>query len=324
MEINNVYCIDNLEFLKQLEDESVDLIYCDILYNTGKKFKDYDDKLGTPQQAIEWYRPRLIEMKRVLKDTGNIVLQCDYNLSHYLKVEMDNIFSLNNFKNEIIWLRTKAGKTIKNNMAKDTDSLLWYSKTSKNTFNIQYTEQVSESTLKTYSKDDNDGRGLYATQPLQKPSNPTRGTIYDYVDNTGKVWKCPKKGWRMVEQKLRALENDRRLVMTGKTLRQKVYLNERKNKGKVVSNLWDDIANIGGKENVDYFSQKPKKLLERIIKSFSNEGDIVADFFCGSGTAMVVAKELNRKYIGCDINPRAVEITEQRLKELDNASLINN
>ena len=108
MELNSVYCMDNLELLKQLEDESIDLIYCDILYNTGKKFKDYDDKLGTPQQAIEWYRPRLIEMKRVLKDTGNIVLQCDYNLSHYLKVEMDNIFSLNNFKNEIIWLITNA------------------------------------------------------------------------------------------------------------------------------------------------------------------------------------------------------------------------
>ena len=74
MELNKVYCMDNLELLKQLPSESVDLIYCDILYNTGKKFKDYDDRLGTPQQAIEWYRPRLIEMKRVLKDTGSIYI----------------------------------------------------------------------------------------------------------------------------------------------------------------------------------------------------------------------------------------------------------
>ena len=103
MELNKVYNMDNLELLKQLPSESVDLIYCDILYNTGKKFKDYDDRLGTPQEAIEWYRPRLKEMKRVLKNNGNILLQMDYRLVHYLKVEMDNIFGINNFINEIIW-----------------------------------------------------------------------------------------------------------------------------------------------------------------------------------------------------------------------------
>ena len=86
IELNKVYCMDNLELLKQMDSNSVDLIYCDILYNTGKKFKDYNDNLGTPQQAMEWYEPRLIEMKRVLKDTGSIYLQCDCRLVHYLKV----------------------------------------------------------------------------------------------------------------------------------------------------------------------------------------------------------------------------------------------
>ena len=83
MEINKIYCMDNLELLKQIPDESIDLIYNDILYNTGKKFKDYDDNLGTPQEAIEWYRPRLVEMKRVLKDIGSIYLQCDCRLVQY-------------------------------------------------------------------------------------------------------------------------------------------------------------------------------------------------------------------------------------------------
>ena len=77
MELNKVYCMDNLELLKQMNDESIDLIYCDILYNTGRKFKDYDDNLGSPQEAVAWYIPRLIEMKRVLKDTGSIYLQMD-------------------------------------------------------------------------------------------------------------------------------------------------------------------------------------------------------------------------------------------------------
>ena len=187
MELNKIYCTNNLELLKQLPNESVDLIYCDILYNTGKKFKDYDDNLGTPQEAIEWYRPRLIEMKRVLKDTGNI---------------------------------------------------LFYSKSKDYIFNIQYEDATS---------------------------NKLKG--------------CKKK---MID-------------------------------------VWD-IPNINNmsKERIGYDTQKPKELLTRIIKASSNEGDIVADFFCGSGTSLVVAKELNRNYIGCDINPRAVEITNKRLDELNN------
>ena len=151
--------------------------------------------------------------------------------------------------------------------------------------------------------------------PLQKPSGPTKGTSYDYVDNNGKVWKCPKKGWRMVYSKLKELENDNRLVLTGKTLREKSYWNERINEGKISNNLWDDIRNLqsNNKEITGYDTQKPKALLERVVKAFSNEGDVVADFFCGSGTSLVVAKELGRQYIGCDISPRAIELANQRL-----------
>lgn len=317
MELNKVYCMDNLELLKQMNNESVDLIYCDILYNTGKKLKDYKDKLGTPQQAIEWYRPRLIEMKRVLKKSGNILLQCDNCLSHYLKIEMDNIFKLSNFRNEIVWVRTDGGKTIKRNMPQDLDKILWYSKSSNYTFNVVY-KPLSDKTKKTYSRNDNDGRGYYSTLPLQKPSGPTKGTSYDYVDNNGKVWKCPKKGWRMVYSKLKELENDNRLVLTGKTLREKSYWNERINEGKISNNLWDDIRNLqsNNKEITGYDTQKPKALLERVVKAFSNEGDVVADFFCGSGTSLVVAKELGRNYMGCDINPKAIEITNQRLTNI--------
>ena len=109
MDLNKVYCMDNLELLKQMNDNSVDLIYCDILYNTGKKFKDYDDRLGTPQQAIEWYRPRLIEMKRVLKETGLILLQMDYRLHPYIRIEMDNIYGIDNLVNDLIWQYSGGG-----------------------------------------------------------------------------------------------------------------------------------------------------------------------------------------------------------------------
>ena len=249
MEMNKIYCMDNLELLKQLDDESIDLIYCDILYNTGKKFRDYDDKLGTPHQAIEWYKPRLIEMKRVLKNTGSIYLQCDYRLVHYLKVEMDNIFGMGNFRNEIIWCYNSPSNETKGFLKKH-DNILRYSKTNNFKFNS------------------NDIRIPYNQETLARYKR-----------------KSPGRGDKTELNKL----------------------------GKIPEDWWVISIIKNQKEKVDYNSQKPKVLLERIIKSSSNEGDVVADFFCGSGTSMVVAKELGRQYIGCDINPRAVEITNERL-----------
>jgi adenine specific DNA methylase Mod len=143
--------MDNLELLKQLKDNSIDLIYCDVLYNTGKKFKDYEDKLGTPQQAIEWYRPRLLQMKRILKDTGSLYLQCDYRLVHYLKVEMDNIFGLNNFINEIVWCYNGGGVT-KKCFNKKHDNILLYGKSKNFTYNTQYQPYNENSAKRLLSK----------------------------------------------------------------------------------------------------------------------------------------------------------------------------
>ena len=255
IELNNTYCMDNLELMKQIDDNSVDLIYCDILYNTGKKFKDYDDNLGTPQQAIDWYKPRLIEMKRVLKENGKILLQMDYRLVHYLKVEMDNVFGINNFINEIIWYYKSPSGTAKTKLANKHDNILLYSKTKNYTINIdELREEYSEST-KLQAKNKNISFGRETT------------------------------------------------------------LND---KGKTPTDVWEiPSLNSMAKERVDYDTQKPKQLIEKIIKGFSNKDDIVADFFCGSGTTLVVAKELGRQYIGCDINPRAIEVTNERLLEIN-------
>lgn len=263
LELNKVYNMDNLELLKQMKNESVDLIYCDILYNTGKKFKDYNDNLGTPQEAIEWYKPRLIEMKRVLKDTGSIYLQCDYRLNAYLRVYMDELFGIKNFKNEIIWKYEAPTSTFKN-YPKKHDTILFYSKSDKYTFNyneslIPYKEENSR-----YNKWDDDLKQWYK----------------NYRQKDGTYKRCYKK------------------------------------QGKP-SDVFDiPFLQNNSKERVGYDTQKPKELLNKIINISSNKGDIVADFFCGSGTSLVVAKELRRQYIGCDINPRAIEITNKRLNEI--------
>lgn len=266
MELNKVYNMDNLELLKQMQDNSVDLIYCAILYNTGKKFKDYDDRLGTPFEAIEWYRPRLLEMKRVLKDTGNIYLQCDFHLNSYLRIELDNLFGMDNFVNEIIWQYPKGIKNSKNKEISNHDTIYHYSKSKSYIHNVQE-EPYTKEQLKRFKHSDENGRFYYDTR-RDKDNNKVKVKVYLKKDGTplGDVW----------------------------------YFNFEQ-----------------GKKRVGYDTQKPKALLERIIKASSNEGGVVADFFCGSGTSLVVAKELNRKYIGCDINPRAVEITNQRLNEVN-------
>ena len=253
MELNKVYNMDNLELLKQLPSNSIDLIYCDILYNTGKKFKDYDDNLGTAEEAIEWYKPRLKEMKRVLKDTGSIYLQMDYRLVHYMKVYMDKLFGIKNFRNHIIW-SYKSGGASKQNFSRKHDDILFYTKGKKYTFNIQ----------------------------------------------KEKSYMAHKYGFSNIE---------------------KFYDEEKKQwyREAITRDVWDiDIVpNKSKAQRIYYNTQKPKELLERIIKASSNEGDIVADFFCGSGTSLVVAKELGRNYIGCDINPKAIEITNNRLMEIN-------
>lgn len=262
IELNICYCLDNLELMKQIDNNSIDLIYCDILYNTGKKFKDYNDNLGTPQQAIEWYKPRLLEMKRILKNTGSIYLQCDCRLVHYLKVEMDNIFGLNNFKNDLIWCYRSAGFS-KTSYSSKHDNILFYTKSKEYTFNLEdiREKEMSEETQKRFGKEIEERGGFY----------------YGY--HNGKTYKknpySPPRDWFILN-----------------TLPQ------------------------AHSERVGYDTQKPKTLLEKIIKASSNEGDIIADFFCGSGTTGVVAKELNRKYILCDINPRAIEISEERLSKI--------
>jgi DNA modification methylase len=251
--IPRVMCraVDNLELLLSQPDESVDLIYCDILYGTGKDFMDYKDLLPMRKIIEEHYLPRLKEMHRVLKSTGSIYLQMDYRIVHWVRCLMDDIFSYGNFKNEIIWhYRTMKNDT--KSFKEKHDNILFYSKSTDYCFN----------------------------------SDDIR---IEHTEATKKRYKRAKSGFTQ---------------------------GELKDKGKIPNDVWDDcylVNNQFKRESVCYATQKPKVLIERIIKASSNKGDTVADYYLGSGTTAVVCKELNRNFIGCDINPKAIEITNARL-----------
>ena len=257
---------------------------------------------------------RLSLMRDLLASDGHIFIHCDQRVNAPLRFLLYEIFKKGNFRNEIIWQRTSAGKTVSGNLPKNCDYILWCTK-SDNYQYFGFNGELTKANIKVFSKNDNDGRGLYRTQPIIKTSNPGPATTYDYKDNNGKIWKCPKKGWRFNENRMRSLENDNRLLFTT-VISEKYYLNERMEIGRQLSNLWADISGntVGfSNENQDYPTQKPEKLLDRIIKATTNEGDIVADFFVGSGTTLAVAEKLGRKWIGSDLGRFAIHTTRKRM-----------
>lgn len=275
----------------------------------------YRDTWGKGADSfISMIYERLQLMRDLLADDGSIYVHCDQRLNSHIKFILYELFDKGNFKNEIIWQRTTAGKTSSENLPKNSDHILWCQKSDKIIFNGCY-GPISEQYAATFNKNDNDGRGPYSTQPIINPSNLCPELDYDYIDNSGRVWKRPQKGWRFNKNRMKELENDNRLVFS-KSIREKYYLKERELIGAQLSNIWTDIAgNTLGytQENVNYPTQKPEALLERIIKASSNHGDLIADFFCGSGTLPAVAEKLGRKWIATDLGKFAIHTTRKRL-----------
>ncbi|QYK49885.1 MAG: hypothetical protein KF701_05665 [Anaerolineales bacterium] len=329
---------DKKYVLPSLLDEfagKVDLIYIDPPFATGADFslqisingeeftkepsmieeKAYRDTWGKDFDTYaKWFYDAAILFHNLLSETGSIFVQCDWRLNSIIRIILDEVFSLDNYRNEIVWRRTFAGKTITRNIPQNADFILWYSKTARYKFSPM-TREFNEKDIEAFNKDDGDGRGLYTTVSLQKVSGPTPGTAYKYIDNEGRKWPHPPKGWRMVESKLKALENDGRLYITDKTIREKYYLNERLEKGKQVDNVWSDIGNLNRSrgEILGYPTQKPEALLDRIVAASTDEGDLVLDCFVGSGTTAAVAEKLGRRWIACDLGRFAVHTTRKRL-----------
>jgi DNA modification methylase len=277
MELNKVYCADNLKIMESIASESIDLIYIDPPFNTGRLQRNkkhnhsYIDCFKNLDAYLSFMQPRLQQMHRLLKNTGSLFVHVDYRVVHYLKVELDKIFSPKNFINEIIWHYVIAGGRNSKSFKKRHDTILWYAKNKNN-----------------YYFFDNQIRQPFT--PDNKLTNKFHGTKRDetgreYVEKWGT---CTKKKYRY-------------------------YLDE----GKMAEDVWLDIKPLASaaKERTGYPTQKPIKLLERIILATTQPNDIVADFFCGSGTTCKAAELLKRKWIGVDINQSAVDLLLKYTKQ---------
>jgi len=256
---------------------------------------------------------RLVEMRRVLKMTGSLYLHCDPTASHYLKIVLDQIFGVRNFRNEIVWKRSHTRSSIAKINRRAHDIILFYAKNEKYTYNLQYLG-LSETSQGIYSKVDK--KGTYRTVPLLVSGK--RGGV------TGKVWRgidpnvFGKDGmhWVTTHDKLDNYDKQGLIYWGNKGKQQpqlKYYLEE--NLGVPSSDVWDDINYVQKKESMGFPTQKPVALLERIIQASSNEGDVVMDPFCGCGTAIVAAEKLGRKWIGIDVTHLAISLVKKRITD---------
>jgi len=300
---------DNLLALKTLyEDQQgenryktknkIKLIYIDPPFATKQDFmkdreKAYKDKIiGT--QFIEFLRKRLILLREILSDDGSIIVHLDQKKGHYIKSILDEVFGETNFINDIIWRRfssTGSSKAISNKFPINHDNLYWYTRSNHYFFARQY-QRYSKKYLARFKYDDNDGRGKYRISDLKSYSKYTLDKL--------------KKENKLIEPK-----------SSGAHYSYKRYLSE--TKGIVLDDVWSNIfaVNPMAEEKLYYPTQKPEKLIARVISALCPEESIVLDAFAGSGTTLAVAEKLNRRWIGIDCGKLAIYTIQKRMLNLN-------
>jgi DNA modification methylase len=319
-----IYCDDNLLRLHDLEAESVDLVYLDPPFFSNKNYeviwgdeaevRSFEDRWeGGMNHYSEWMKQRVLQIRRVLKPTGAMYLHCDPSASHYLKVMLDGIFGGENFRNEIVWLRTLSkGGLARHRLATGHDVLLAYSKGPEPTWNEHAVfqpydmENLDDKTASKYTQRDSDGR-LYQLTSLLNPAHDRPNLTYEFLG--------VMRVWRWTRERMEAAYNAGLIVQTkpDSVPRMKRYIDEQR--GKPLGDVWTDLPPINARaqERLGYPTQKPEALLQRIIELASNPGDVVLDPFCGCGTTLAVAERMQRRWIGIDISPTAIRIMRRRL-----------
>jgi len=318
-----VICGDSQKTLAKLDSESVDLCYLDppffaerVFEAKGKhgKINSFSDKWS---RDLDSYLDSMIqvvqECHRVLRETGSLYLQCDWHASHYLKVELDKIFGRKNFRNEIVWRRHNVHNNTRHgtkSFGRVHDIILFYSKSKNYTWNPIYQPYSEEYVKKTYRYVETETGRRYAVGDLNGPGGRSKGNPrYKLLGFT--------RYWRYCETSMKRLQKENRIYQgkLGNVPMLKRYLDEMP--GIILQDVWDDVksAQVTEKEGVGYPTQKPERLLERIIQISSNEKDVVLDAMCGSGTALVASQNLNRNFIGIDSNKQACKIAKNRISK---------
>lgn len=329
VETGVLYKGDNLRRLSQFPDECVDLIYLDPPFFSNRKYeviwgeeaeiRSFVDRWkGGIKHYTDWMRNRIEEMHRLLRPTGSLYLHCDPTASHYLKVMLDQVFERadGGFRSEIIWKRssahsdTKQGRRMHGHIH---DVILFYTKGDEWTWNPIFTPYSKEYVDSFYTHVEEETGRRYRLDNLTA-AKPGGDVSYEWHGRR------PYKGryWAYSREKMDRMLAEGRIHFPKKpdgVPSYKRYLDEMP--GVPLQDVWTDLKPVTRRpERLGWPTQKPEALLQRIIESSSDPGQVVLDPFCGCGTTIAVAQQLQRKWIGIDISAKAVNIMKSRVDAL--------
>ena len=305
---------NNYDLMLAMPADCVDMIYMDPPFYSGRDFGDFDDgRWGSIQGYVAWMEKRARQCKRLLKPTGTFWMHVDTNAVHYLKVMLDRVFGISNFKNDIAVQRKDSGGMARHfrKFPCYCDRILFYGAGSGHTFN-EVRRPLSKEAAGNYKYDDGDGNGPYAKHHL---GTPTRGRETKIKSYTFMGIPAPKGGWQRCEERMRRDYEAGNLVIDREKGRINYKSHLKDNIGVHEGDLWTEFCNRSPLEN-DYETQKPARLLKRIVKAGSDPGGVVLDPFAGSGTTLVAAERLGRRWIGMDASQKAKEVFTARLGRL--------
>lgn len=322
---------DNLTVLKFLYSKGyagkINLIYIDPPFSTNGDFKIGKHRTSTISHSsrdttaytdnilgneyLEFLRKRLVLLRELLSKDGSIYVHIDNKVGHYVKILMDEAFGPNNFRNEITRIKTNPKNFERKAFGNITDKILFYTKSEDYKWNKATEKYSDEDVSRLFPKIDKEGE-KYTTTPLHAPGETKNGA-------TGREWKGrkPPKGrhWRYSPDNLDKLDKAGLIEWssTGNP-RKKVYASDLIKKGKKLQDVWK----YKDPQYPNYPTEKNLEMLKTIVKTSSNEEDLVLDCFCGSGSTLVAAELLGRKWLGIDSSPQAIRVSEKRmLKEVD-------
>ncbi len=325
--------IEALQFLlneRQLKGK-IDLVYIDPPFATNSNFTITDGRANTisnskngkiaysdkvvGEEFLDFLHKRLILLKELLSEKGSIYLHIDYKIGHYVKILLDDIFGLENFRNDITRIKCNPKNFKRTGYGNIKDLILFYSKSIKPIWNEPKEPYSEEDINKLFTKKDKSGR-RYTTVPIHAPGETQNG-------NSSKPFKgiLPPKGrhWRTDVETLEKWDKENLLEWSlNGNPRKKIYADEQE--GKRVQDIWE----FKDPQYPIYPTEKNQYLLDLIIKTSSNENSIVLDCFCGSGTTLKSAHLLNRKWIGIDKSDLAIEATQKKLSDISSNLFIQN
>lgn len=327
--LNKLFHGDNLLALKAMLYRygyrgKIDLIYVDPPFSTKTVFKVEEGRSNTISMPrggavaysdtlcgdafLEFLRERLIVAKELLSPIGAIYLHIDYKVGHYVKVVMDEIFGAGHFRNDITRVKCNPKNFSRKGYGNIKDLILFYTKNDEMIWNQPYTPYSEGDIERLFPKKDAEGR-RYTTVPIHAP-----GETRDGVTSLPFKGIKPPAGrhWRCAPSTLEELDRQG-LIEWSKTNnpRQVIYADERVGKGKMMQDIWE----YKDSPYPDYPTEKNLDMLEKIIETSSNEGSTVLDFFCGSGTTLLAAQKLGRKWVGVDMSERAISVSQKKVSE---------